>query len=110
VRGGGQLGGGAGGVARRTMSSGSSGKRVIVPEPSRSMFCLMSRILERKRGFLTYPICGFVCDDFIAFGSSRLKNVQPRTLCPARLYHDTVSKERRSLLNHSGHYSAIKVI
>lgn len=29
-----------------TMSSGSSGKRVIVPEPSRSMFCLMSRILS----------------------------------------------------------------
>lgn len=28
-----------------TMSSGSSGKRVTVPEPSRSMFCLMSLIL-----------------------------------------------------------------
>lgn len=39
------------GIAGRTMSSGSSGKRVIVPEPSRSMFCLMSRILERKRAF-----------------------------------------------------------
>lgn len=29
-----------------TMSSGSSGKRVTVPEPSRSMFCLMSLILD----------------------------------------------------------------
>ena len=28
------------------MSSGSSGKRVMVPEPSRSMFCLMRRILS----------------------------------------------------------------
>lgn len=28
-----------------TISSGSSGKRVIVPEPSRSIFCFISRIL-----------------------------------------------------------------
>jgi hypothetical protein len=27
------------------MSSGSSGKRVTLPEPSRSMFCFMSRML-----------------------------------------------------------------
>lgn len=27
-----------------TISSGSSGKRVMVPEPSRSIFCLMSFI------------------------------------------------------------------
>jgi len=36
-----------GGRRRRTMSSGSSGKRVMVPEPSLSMmFCLMRRILS----------------------------------------------------------------
>lgn len=27
------------------MSSGSSGKRVMVPEPSRSMFCFMRRMI-----------------------------------------------------------------
>ena len=29
----------------RTISSGSSGKRVIVPEPSRSIFCFTRRIM-----------------------------------------------------------------
>jgi hypothetical protein len=32
-------------VPELTMSSGSSGKRVIVPEPSLSIFCLMRRIV-----------------------------------------------------------------
>jgi hypothetical protein len=32
-------------VTLRTMSSGSSGKRVITPEPSRSIFCLIRRIV-----------------------------------------------------------------
>jgi hypothetical protein len=31
--------------AELTMSSGSSGKRVMVPEPSLSIFCLMRRIV-----------------------------------------------------------------
>lgn len=31
---------------RSTMSSGSSGKSVMVPEPSRSIFCLISRMIE----------------------------------------------------------------
>lgn len=30
-----------------TISSGSSGKRVTVPEPSRSIFCLIRRIVEK---------------------------------------------------------------
>jgi hypothetical protein len=48
-----------------TISSGSSGKRVMVPEPSRSIFCFMRRILSwpirrndkmaRKEGFGGYP-------------------------------------------------------
>lgn len=33
------------GEGGNTISSGSSGRRTTVPEPSRSMFCLMSRIL-----------------------------------------------------------------
>lgn len=39
------------------MSSGSSGRRTTVPEPSRSMFCLMSRM------FLV-PLCCVQRDDF----------------------------------------------
>lgn len=31
------------------MSSGSSGKRVMVPEPSRSMFCFIRRICGVKK-------------------------------------------------------------
>lgn len=34
-----------GGVIELTMSSGSSGKSVMVPEPSLSIFCLISRIV-----------------------------------------------------------------
>lgn len=42
------------------MSSGSSGKSVIVPEPSRSMFCFMRRMSSRDCVTLlcSYP-CGF---------------------------------------------------
>lgn len=34
---------------KSTMSSGSSGKRVMVPEPSRSIFCLISRMIINVR-------------------------------------------------------------
>lgn len=37
------------------MSSGSSGRRVTVPDPSRSMFCFRRRIL-RCETFASYPL------------------------------------------------------
>jgi hypothetical protein len=88
------------------MSSGSSGKRVIVPEPSRSMFCLMSRILKSQEGIWEEIRCGFLCDDFVQL--SLEKKVQPRTRAPpTRLYttstqsarnHDPYLEDFRSVL------------
>ena len=48
------------------MSSGSSGKSVIVPEPSRSIFCLMRRILL---------LCVGVGKDYLRFGRVLFKEV-----------------------------------
>jgi hypothetical protein len=68
------------------MSSGSSGKSVIVPDPSRSMFCFMRRIL---RGILrVYCLLREVWEhnDFICVGHSRLGNISALSQRHARLY------------------------
>jgi hypothetical protein len=43
------------------MSSGSSGKRVIVPEPSRSILCLMRRISSSLCRFGGYCVSCVSC-------------------------------------------------